>query len=689
MEPVMTAAGAVLALGSLSGLTAAVRVGSLERRLDALERGAKRAHTTANTIPATTIPAPTEIHDHARSTPARERRDTRPEEHDVSPPSDDEALQDRWKDLELRAGTRWTSWVGAAAFVIAAALLIKLAVERGWLGPTARLLLGIACAAGFLAAGWRAHHARMRVLSHGLLGAGLGVLYISLYVASVTHALLPAELAFGAMVAVTVAGCVLALALDAQALATLAWLGGLLTPLLVPSVIASRDLACTYVLVLAIVGSTCAAVRQWQSLALAAFAGSALVLGRFLVERHDAATWQVELAWLAAFHLAMHVPIAIGAWRRALAPLWSWFALANAVAALGGMATIVGAHEDIAGAATLALAIVHAALAMLVRRRVAVGTPRLLLPALATVMAATAIALLVPPGVVTLAWAVSAVALVAVLRARDDTSLRKLALALLAFAAWHGAARAHGTHDPLSIAIIPIAAWSFAAIHHRRHASERAVTLVAALGGLAFLLLAVSSEIERHVGPSTARALVPAVWAAGSLALSMFWHHTRAGQHAAAAAVLIAGHLIYVAYRGGAGETTVVFNVRFAAALAVLGAVAAIAMRAGRWSHVAKIAMLAGVIALVGAEMHVSYAGRAADAALSIGWGVLAGLLLAIGFTRRQQALRSTGLGLLGIVALKLVVLDLAGAPPLLRVISFVVLGTVMIAASYGYHRLE
>lgn len=676
----MIAAGAVLGLGSLSGLSAAVRIGSLERRLELLERG--------KTVGAATVPAErieTVRVEPAISTAPERTFDVRPDvtpEDEAPLAAEDETIEDRWRAFEYRAGTRWTSWLGAAAFVIAAALLIKLAVENGWLGPTARFASGIACAVGFLAAGWRANGARMRVLAHGLFGAGLGVLYISLYVASVTHTLLPIEVAFGLMVAVTIAGCVLALALDAQALATIAWLGGLATPLLVPSVIGAREPVCTYVLVLSLVGATCAAVRQWQSLALAVFAGSSLVLGEWIVGRHAAASWRVELAWLAAFHLAHHVPGVVLAWRRSLPSLWRALAFANAACMLGGLAAVVDGRKGLLGGCVLALAVFHMAIARFVRKLVNDGAP---FPTLAIVLTTIALPLLVPARMLTVAWSVEAILLVSLVRDSRDTRLRLLALLVIALAGIHAAATAHSSGTPLSIAIVPASAWGFAAIH-RRHASERWMTLLAALGGLAFLLSALSNELFHRVPTSTALAAVPAIWAAGSLVLSCFWYRQRAARDAAAATSALAGYLAYVAYRHGVDDGMLAFNVRCGAATSVLASFAVLALRSTRWAPAARIATLAGVIALVAAEIHVHYA---AHTALSIGWAGLAGVLLALGFARQHRMLRTTGLGLLGVVAVKLVVVDLAGAPPLLRVISFVVIGTVMIAASYGYHRLR
>ena len=74
---------------------------------------------------------------------------------------------------------------------------------------------------------------------------------------------------------------------------------------------------------------------------------------------------------------------------------------------------------------------------------------------------------------------------------------------------------------------------------------------------------------------------------------------------------------------------------------------------------------------------------------VSIAWAGYAAVLLGLGFRRASRALRLGGLGLLGMVAAKLVLHDLAGAAPIYRVLSFLVVGALMIAVSLAYHRLE
>jgi uncharacterized membrane protein len=118
------------------------------------------------------------------------------------------------------------------------------------------------------------------------------------------------------------------------------------------------------------------------------------------------------------------------------------------------------------------------------------------------------------------------------------------------------------------------------------------------------------------------------------------------------------------------------------------------------WGRLFWAAAIVGFGAVIGAEAYLHYAafdtaaavgraGRRAHTALSIAWSAYAAILLALGFARGSRPLRLAGLGLLGMVAVKLLLIDLAGAPQGYRVLSFLVVGALMIAVSYAYHRLE
>jgi uncharacterized membrane protein len=74
-------------------------------------------------------------------------------------------------------------------------------------------------------------------------------------------------------------------------------------------------------------------------------------------------------------------------------------------------------------------------------------------------------------------------------------------------------------------------------------------------------------------------------------------------------------------------------------------------------------------------------------AAVSV-WLALAALgLVIVGFRANRTAVRWAGLSLLGFTALKVVVLDLAGAEPIWRVAAFIATGLLLVGTSVVYSR--
>jgi uncharacterized membrane protein len=81
------------------------------------------------------------------------------------------------------------------------------------------------------------------------------------------------------------------------------------------------------------------------------------------------------------------------------------------------------------------------------------------------------------------------------------------------------------------------------------------------------------------------------------------------------------------------------------------------------------------------------YAPQAHFAAISVLWALCSIVLVVIGFLRHQGRLRQCGLWLFAITVLKVFVVDLANVSTPFRIISFVVLGLMLIGASYLYYR--
>jgi uncharacterized membrane protein len=265
--------------------------------------------------------------------------------------------------------------------------------------------------------------------------------------------------------------------------------------------------------------------------------------------------------------------------------------------------------------------------------------------------------------------------------------------------------------------LVPLAAglftWVHGALRERGDARDRWYGLAAALAGGAVVLALVHTEIEQWFAFQGRRdlgyAVLSLVWSAGSLiALGAVARRPASARPpvavstVSAVAAMFGAGLCVVAYRAPADpDALLALNLRFAGALLTAAAVAAnaavIARRDRDWGRLLWGAAVAGFGVAIGAETYLhfaaldplAHAGRRAHTALSIAWSGYAAILLAIGFVRRRRRFRLAGLGLIGLVAVKLLLIDLAGAPQAYRVLSFLIAGALMIAVSYAYHRLE
>jgi uncharacterized membrane protein len=181
---------------------------------------------------------------------------------------------DDTRSLESRIGSQWFNRVGILAVLIAAAWFLKLAFDNHWIGPLGRVLIGLVAGAGLIAWSERFEKRGYTAFAYSLKAVGSGTLYLSLWAAFSLYALMPAWVAFAAMVAVTAFNGIVSWARNAELLALYAIAGGLSTPLLV-STGGNHEIALlTYLLILNVAVLILVALRPWSRLLFAAFGGT-------------------------------------------------------------------------------------------------------------------------------------------------------------------------------------------------------------------------------------------------------------------------------------------------------------------------------------------------------------------------------------------------------------------------------
>jgi uncharacterized membrane protein len=140
--------------------------------------------------------------------------------------------------LERQFGAVLPVWIGAIAIAFAGFFLVKYSIENQLIGPELRTvfgcILGVALLAGARWVSARPAIAESHRIAQALAGAGIAVLYVSVYAATALYALVPSFIGFLGMAAITTATVILALR-HGPPIALLGMVGGFMTPALITS----------------------------------------------------------------------------------------------------------------------------------------------------------------------------------------------------------------------------------------------------------------------------------------------------------------------------------------------------------------------------------------------------------------------------------------------------------------------
>lgn len=135
-------------------------------------------------------------------------------------------------DWESLVGIRLFSWIAGIALVLAAVFLFKYSVEHGWLRPAVRAAFGLITGTALLVVCELRVARNYRFTANAMLGAGIAILYATLFAMHGTWRLIPAAVAFGGMLLVTAAAVYLSTRRDSVFIALLGLIGGFATPAL-------------------------------------------------------------------------------------------------------------------------------------------------------------------------------------------------------------------------------------------------------------------------------------------------------------------------------------------------------------------------------------------------------------------------------------------------------------------------
>ncbi len=154
------------------------------------------------------------------------------------------------EELEAFIGGKLLNRIGALALVIGIGFFLKYAFDNNWISETMRIVIGAIVGIGVLFGGVRTHRKGFEIFAQGLFGAGISILYLSVYASFNFYHLVAQPVAFGMMSLVTIVAFVFAFKYNSLAISVLAWAGGFLTPFLLSTGSANEVGLFTYVTLL-------------------------------------------------------------------------------------------------------------------------------------------------------------------------------------------------------------------------------------------------------------------------------------------------------------------------------------------------------------------------------------------------------------------------------------------------------
>ncbi len=669
--------------GQLAALTA--RVAELERVVEGLS--GRRMQTSARPEPARTAPPP--------PPPAVAGLPMIAAAGAVAPvalPKFGVAPAAGGKSLESRLGAQVFNIVGILALVLATAYGFSLAIAMGLIGPTARVLLGIAAGVGVVLWSERFRRKGMAAFSYSLKALGSVLLYLSLWAGFQLYHLpeLPAGLALGLMVLVTAWNAYMAWSQDSQLLAAYALAGGFLTPVLLSTGGDHEGFLLAYVGAIDLAVVWLMRTKPWRWMLLPTFVVSAAYFWGWY-ERYygpGGEPFKETLGFVLAF-FAIFALVSVRGWVRedgskdqviepVLLPLMN--AAGTGVALFGLLLdTDLGSWRPwvMVGLAAVYLALVRV-------QRTSVG--RAMHLALAVVFLTVAIPLKASGHTLTTAWLVEGLVLLWVsTRFEEEERQAKAVLGVLAAGGYL-----------LGLGSL-VAHWLFGSAVGMHGFFNRdlgaAMVAIATLGGAVWLAVK-EREKPRQVEGSPG---LPG----------------RAGLDWLATVGLVAidgvGVLLCLREVGSSwseeGRRAAFANASFGTALvglAVLAAVAYVAMRLRRLDgarfqgmNVLAAGSVIGFNLLtilsvereIGALWHRGEEDLQRSLAISGFLMAYGAGLLAIGFVKRSAFVRWQALVLLLFTICKVFLYDISGLNALYRVVSFMGLGAVLMGISYAYQK--
>jgi uncharacterized membrane protein len=335
------------------------------------------------------------------------------------------------ESLEGTIGKLWLNRIGIIAILIGVAYFLKYAFDTGWIEARGRVTIGLI--SGMAIVVWSESFRRKgsAAFSYSLKAVGIGILYLSLWAASQYFHLVPASVAFVAMILVTASTITLALTQDAEILAVYAMIGGFSTPALVSTGQNHEIVLFSYVALLDLAILAMVSFKPWRRIVWGAMLGTTVMYIGWWAQYYDSSERTVTVLFASAFFaifalVPLLTPLTRSRWHRGMSITLMLLPLVNGGAFFLALYAMFSDEVITLTWFALALAAVYLLLSSQFKRRVGgepdvVKTVNLLHVAVAIVFITIAIPLKLDAHWITIGWLVESAVLLGIgVKAKTD-----------------------------------------------------------------------------------------------------------------------------------------------------------------------------------------------------------------------------------------------------------------------------
>lgn len=188
---------------------------------------------------------------------------------------------ERNPDLEKFIGENLANKIGIGILVIGIGFFVKYAIDQDWINEVGRVFIGILCGGILLGLAHRLRNS-LPAFSSVLVGGGIAVLYLTIYIAFHTYGMFTQTVAFLLMVGITGFGVLFSLMYDRVELAVIAVLGGFASPLMVSTGAGNYVVLFTYITILDVGMMVLSYYKRWPLINIVSYVFTVILFASWM-----------------------------------------------------------------------------------------------------------------------------------------------------------------------------------------------------------------------------------------------------------------------------------------------------------------------------------------------------------------------------------------------------------------------